>query len=390
MTTDVLIVGGGIAGSSLAILLGREGINVELFERGHFPREKACGEGIMPAGVGVLEKLGVAEAVGGMPFYGVRYHFGEKIAEGRFPPAGDISVVGRGQRRLRLDSVLFQAAAATAGVRAHIDAPVESINCENGRVTGVCASGNLYRAGLVVAADGAHSRIRQQLGLDTRPERKRFGVRAHFRLALNREQPAWVDVFVGHGYELYVTPLPEREILVAGLADSRALGEPLDRAFRRWWNSHRTLAWRLEGAKQTSKLLSCALLTGRTSVGVAPGVALLGDAASFSDPITGGGITQALQAAELLATYIASRLGTNEQWLSEFDRDRRALFRDYEVLTRMVLWLADHPQLAAWALSTLSRCPKLFSHLLGVSNGSRRLLRSETLGVKQSFLCREF
>src|SRR5215472_4148415 len=253
MTADVLIVGGGIAGSSLAILLGREGINVELFERGHFPREKACGEGIMPAGVGVLEKLGVAEAVGGMPFYGVRYHFGEKIAEGRFPPAGDISVVGRGQRRLRLDSVLFQAAAATAGVRAHIDAPVESINCENGRVTGVCASGNLYRAGLVVAADGAHSRIRQQLGLDTRPERKRFGVRAHFRLALNREQPAWVDVFVGRGYELYVTPLPVREILVGGSGRLSRLSGPFGGGFSARGNFASYLGRAPEGPKKKEK-----------------------------------------------------------------------------------------------------------------------------------------
>src|SRR5215471_8789653 len=75
--TDVLIVGGGIAGSALAILLGRQGLSVELFERGRFPKEKACGEGLMPAGVGVLERLGVAEAVGGAPFYGVRYHFGD-------------------------------------------------------------------------------------------------------------------------------------------------------------------------------------------------------------------------------------------------------------------------------------------------------------------------
>src|SRR5689334_19680311 len=72
--TDVLIAGGGIAGSTLAILLGRAGLTVELFERGYFPREKACGEGLMPGGVGVLERLGLADAIGGAPFYGVRYY----------------------------------------------------------------------------------------------------------------------------------------------------------------------------------------------------------------------------------------------------------------------------------------------------------------------------
>jgi flavin-dependent dehydrogenase len=38
---DVLISGGGVAGSTLAILLGRRGFLVELFERGHFPRHAA-------------------------------------------------------------------------------------------------------------------------------------------------------------------------------------------------------------------------------------------------------------------------------------------------------------------------------------------------------------
>ncbi len=55
--SDVLISGGGVAGSTLAILLGRRGLQVELFERGHFPREKPCGEGLMPAGVAVLNRL---------------------------------------------------------------------------------------------------------------------------------------------------------------------------------------------------------------------------------------------------------------------------------------------------------------------------------------------
>jgi hypothetical protein len=66
---DVLISGGGVAGSALAILLGRRGPQVELFERYCFPKEKPCGEGLMPAGVAVLYRLGVGEAVGDAPFY---------------------------------------------------------------------------------------------------------------------------------------------------------------------------------------------------------------------------------------------------------------------------------------------------------------------------------
>jgi len=54
---DVLIAGAGIAGSALAIHLARRGYSVVLVERSRFPREKPCGEGVMPAGVAALERL---------------------------------------------------------------------------------------------------------------------------------------------------------------------------------------------------------------------------------------------------------------------------------------------------------------------------------------------
>ena len=59
MITNVVIAGGGLAGTAAAIQLGRLGISTELFERGSFPKEKVCGEGLMPAGVAALERLGL-------------------------------------------------------------------------------------------------------------------------------------------------------------------------------------------------------------------------------------------------------------------------------------------------------------------------------------------
>lgn len=370
---DVLIAGGGIAGSALAILLGRQGLTVELFERGRFPKEKPCGEGLMPAGVAVLQRLGLAEAVSGAPFYGVRYHFGGLTAEGRFPKAAGFPDAGRGQRRRYLDQVLFQAAANTPGVTSHTGVAVDGPLYENGRVVGLRVNGKSPRAPLVVAADGVHSRMRHLLGLDTPLRRKRFGVRTHFRLAPGQPQPPWVDVFVCPGYELYVTPLPERELLVAGLAPARSWGEPIERLFQGWWRAQPALAARLEGAEQVTPLLGTSPLAGQARAGVAPGVVLLGDAAGFLDPITGGGMTQALMSAELLAKYLAGRRGTQEKWLWNFERDRQAMLRDYRILTQMVLWLAEHPRLAERLLSALRVSPGLFSHLVGVSGGVRRL-----------------
>jgi flavin-dependent dehydrogenase len=372
--TDVLISGAGVAGSTLAILLGRRGLQVELFERGHFPREKPCGEGLMPAGVAVLNRLGVGEAVGGAPFYGVRYHSGNHVTEGRFPQTAGLPVSGYGQRRKHLDEVLFRAAANAPGVIAHTGAQVDSPLRENGRVVGVFVDGQPRRAALVVAADGVHSRLRHQMGLNVPVRRKRFGIRAHFRLAKGQVQAPCVDVFLGPGHELYATPLPGNEVLVAVLADAQQLGESLELSFRRWLLAEPELAKRLKGAEQITPVLATSPLAAQARSGVAPGFVLLGDAAGFLDPITGGGMTQALMTAELLDRHILDRPSEDDSWLWKFEHARRELLFDYRILTRMVLWLADHPRSGQRLLWVMDALPSMFSHLIGVSGGVRRLV----------------
>lgn len=57
--TDVLVVGGGVAGATTARLLAEFGHHVILLDRARFPRDKPCGEGVMPTGVRLLDRLGV-------------------------------------------------------------------------------------------------------------------------------------------------------------------------------------------------------------------------------------------------------------------------------------------------------------------------------------------
>ena len=57
----------------------------------------------------------------------------------------------------------------------------------------------------------------------------------------------------------------------------------------------------------------------------------------------------------------------------EFDRERESLLRDYRRLTAVLLWLARNPAFLGVALETMRRLPRVFSHLLGVAGGTRRL-----------------
>jgi flavin-dependent dehydrogenase len=370
---DVLIVGAGIAGSVLATLLGRSGLSVELFEQGCFPKEKPCGEGLMPGGVAALERMGLGAAMGGRPFYGVRYHLRDLTVEGRFPSVPGFPNSGLGQRRKDLDEALFRAASATPGVTTFTGTRVDGPLCEHERVVGVRIDGEAKRARLVVAADGMNSRFRHQLGLNIPSHRRRIGIRAHFRLASDREQPPWVDVFVSKRYELYVTPLPNREVLVAGLAHVDVLTQPIHELFYNWCNSQPILRSRLDGAQQVSQLRAASPLSGCVRAGATRSLVLLGDAAGSVDPITGSGMALALLTAELLAKHVIRNLRSDSEWLWDFERERKALLRDYRLLSNLMLCLSEHPRLAYWLLSTVAFWPGLVSHFVGVSGGVRGL-----------------
>jgi 2-polyprenyl-6-methoxyphenol hydroxylase-like FAD-dependent oxidoreductase len=370
--SNVLIAGGGLAGSAVAIQLGRLGVSAELFECGRFPKEKPCGEGLMPAGVAALERLGL-NGTKGAPFNGVCYHFGERIAEGRFPEGDGVPCLGRGLRRLDLDHTLFELARRTPNVKVHSGALVEAPLVKDGRVVGLVVNGTPRYGNLVIGADGARSRLRHALRLDLPSRRKRVGVCTHFRLAPGRPMPRSVNVYLGLGYELYATPLPCGELALAGLASAEALEGPLEDQFRHWWSTQPHLVERLQGAEQVGEMLAVSPVSGRARQRFLPGFILLGDSAGFTDPITGGGMTQALLAAELLGQYVARNAPATGDWLAEFDCERESLLRDYRRLTAVLLWLARNPAFLGVALETMRRLPRVFSHLLGVAGGTRRL-----------------
>ncbi len=401
-SVDIVVAGGGPAGATLAICAGRMGLRVALFDKARFPRDKACGEGLMPAGVGVLRRLGLHAALAaGQPFHGIRYRGFGICAETTFaagdsrkhPSDGDRITTGLGLRRMVFDSALLQAARDTPNVQVYEDAPVENVAMERGRAVGLCIAGTVVRARLVVGADGARSPVRRALALDGAPDRRpRMGLRRHFQLSPRQMMPRLVEVFIGADHEVYLTPLPNGQVMVAALGERPAGGdEAPDAASKKTKSSidtgisdlaavisrHPALAELLDGALPITNSRGCFPLRHRAVAGVAPGAVLVGDAAGFCDPITGGGMSQALMASELLANYLPRLLATSpgdDEWLWRFDRARRRLFRDYVVLTNGLLAMSRHAATARFALRTMRAQPAMMRRLVGVAAGTAALL----------------
>ena len=346
MSRDLVVVGGGPAGLALALAARRHDLAVTVLERRRPPLDKACGEGIMPAGLMVLAELGVRlDPPGARPFRGIRYVNGDVVAEGDFPGGRH----GLGMRRTALQAAL---AAAAEAAGAELRWGVEVTGLSPG---GVETSAGPVAGRVVAGADGLRSPLRAWAGLAGPPaRRRRFGVRRHYRLAPWTDR---VEVHWGDGCEGYVTPVGEQEVGVALLA---ADGGRFDALLARL----PALARRLAGAATVSRDLGAGPFEQRVRGVVAGRVALVGDAAGYLDAITGEGLALAFGSALDLATAVA-----NDDLGGYARAHRRRTSRPLAV-TRLALFAQARPALRRRLVRALAGDPELFSRLLGVLDGA--------------------
>lgn len=310
---DVVIVGAGPAGASLAMRLGARGVRVILLDRARFPRDTVCGEAVSPGARALLEELGLVAAVreaGAYPYHGVRLvgPHGE-VVETRYPGGAH----GLSLPRHALDALVAGRAAATPGVALREGAPVVDVRREDGRCVGVTLEdGTTIRARVVVAADGRRSRTRKAFfGEAPPPKAERFcflttftggeGTDPLMECGLVGPGLQYVRVCQGPGtYALcLVVDDATREATKAGtLAGFEALVGTLPR-----------LSASLAGAAP-GPLRGMPLAPYGPPRLVDDGFLVLGDATGFMDPITGEGMYRALSGAAIAAEVLVAALRT--------------------------------------------------------------------------------
>ena len=385
---DIVIVGAGIAGSSSAIALAPEGYRILLLDQALFPRDKPCGEGIMPQGVQILAELALLPEIlarGGAKVRGMRYWNRQGVlAQSDFPPSpGGISF-GLVMRRYLLDNLLLERAASFANVTVRQGFRVTNVVQEEGGVKGIGGHAidspnqpEVFHAPLTIGADGRYSVFHAACGLTkTYLRRQRFGVTGHLQGVAGTG--SYVEVLPGPGGEIYVAPCAEGITLVAILLEARAMqffkGDLAGR-YAGFLHEVKGFKERITKSELVPPVAAVGPLGFTVEPCYRPGLLLIGDSAGFLDPITGEGMTLALKSVKAVVPLIkeAFAVGSFDVELGQrYARDRFQMIEDVFRFTELLLNLSQYRFIADRAIRRLSQDQRLFQKLLGVVTGSHR------------------
>jgi len=380
---DAIVIGGGVAGTTSAILLAQAGWSVALIEKAAFPRRKVCGECVAAPNLALLDALGVGEefaALAGAPLERVALFVGDETLSADLPAlTGACAPWGRALGRDRLDALLLQRARAlgaevwqpwTVKDVAHFPTGYQ---CR--AVAGDSSDSVVLHAPVMVAAHGSWEPPPLAEPRERAPARASdlFAFKANFSGATLAAGLLPVLAFPG-GYGGMVIADGDRLTLACCVRRDRL----------REWRAETPGA--AGAAMQTLLERSCsgvraALRAARRegawlSVGpIRPGIRAawsertgfaIGNAAGEAHPILGEGISMAIQSAALLCRLLGARRdealgGAHPPLGRAYAREWRREFAARIRWAALLAQLAMRPGAAAPLLPVLRRWPGLLT-----------------------------
>lgn len=319
---DVLVIGGGPAGSTAATLLARQGRRVVLVDKARHPRFH-IGESLLPGTVRLLEELGVrsqVEAIG-MPKYGIEFispeHDHTSLLE--FADAWDKGMPMAWQvRRSAFDELLFRHAAAQ-GAQAIEGCRVRDVafDAEGATVQATLDDGakRTWRARFIVDATGRDTFLANKLDAKRKnPAHNSAALFGHFTGArrLQGKQEGYISIFwFQHGWFWFI-PLADGSTSVGAVCWPYYL-KSRDKPLKEFFADTIAMAPRLEERLRDATLIDDAVYaTGNYSYKVTHGCGdryvMIGDAFAFIDPVFSSGVHLAISSAFAGADLVAAHL----------------------------------------------------------------------------------
>ncbi|MFW9832356.1 MAG: NAD(P)/FAD-dependent oxidoreductase [Candidatus Thorarchaeota archaeon] len=303
---DLTVVGGGPAGATCARLAAKAGLDVVLLEKEHHPREKPCGGALGPRTIQNLD-IDISPLVE-QTFNTAVIHTPESILS-----LTSEQLIGHIVTRSEFDAYLLQKA-ENAGVEVIQDTEVVGIEQLRSAVRALVV-GDSYKSHILVGADGVNGIIARELGIRTKwaPEQIALCIQATIQLSVGEVEsvmmrnkidnsPA-IELFFGIVPWGYAWCFPKRDGFNIGVGCRMDKQEALQKTWHRFVSRIREE----KGIEldESSKISYRLPLGGKLDRLIGRRGMLVGDAAGLVSPLTGEGISYAIQSG-ILAAKIAS------------------------------------------------------------------------------------
>ena len=333
---DVLVVGGGPAGSTIAALLAQKGRHVVVLEKDRFPRFH-IGESLLPLNLPIFERLGVADAVARIGVYkpGAEVISDEhaqattfRFAHNPYLSVGHSYHVRRADfDKLLLDNSRRLGATVLEGTRV-TEVELKAGGCSRITALGPDGAPSAWFPRFLVDASGRDTLLLKRLGLKRVDKRNNTAaVFGHFRNVPCRDGNAEGMITMHlfrHGW-FWMIPLPD-DVMSVGMVGTgsffRTRREDLDSFFARAVAASPSVAERMVKAEPIAPLVTTANYSYDSRRYAGDGYILIGDAAAFIDPLFSSGVMMAMSSAAFAADVVHA-------WLDDRKLGER-LMRHYE------------------------------------------------------------